>query len=173
MAIMHHAREAVVVRPLLSVARAVRMVCTRVPPSQRPLHRSSACLTRMSSLSSVARPPRRKSTGTLLIWDRQLPRYYKPLLFAKMRQSWTLRPLKGRINSGRFLARYVILRYLGISWSAENKYCIGFQNIKSPSQDATNPTPAPVPVLPHKLSVSFAAVANGAPDTSKEVSVSA
>lgn len=39
--------------------------------------------------------------------------------------------------------------------------------------DATTLTPVPVPVLSHKLSVSFAAVANGAPDTSKEVSVSA
>jgi hypothetical protein len=47
----------------------------------------------------------------------------------------------------------------------------------TPSQaiktDATTLTPVPVPALSHKLPVSFAAVANGAPDTSKEVSVSA
>jgi hypothetical protein len=48
-----------------------------------------------------------------------------------------------------------------------------FQNIKNASQDVTTLTPASVPTLPHKLSVSFAAVANGTPDTSKEVSVSA
>lgn len=47
------------------------------------------------------------------------------------------------------------------------------QTIKTPSQDTTASTPASVSALPHKLSVSFAAVANGTPDTSKEVSVSA
>ncbi|KAH9960760.1 hypothetical protein BGW80DRAFT_1361572, partial [Lactifluus volemus] len=35
-----------------------------------------------------------------------------------------------------------------------------FQNIKNASQDVTTLTPASVPTLPHKLSVSFAAVAN-------------
>ncbi|KAH9081555.1 hypothetical protein EDB83DRAFT_2512413 [Lactarius deliciosus] len=39
--------------------------------------------------------------------------------------------------------------------------------------DATILTPVPAPALSHKLPVTFAAVANGAPDTSKEVSVSA
>ncbi|KAH9065652.1 hypothetical protein EDB87DRAFT_1679379 [Lactarius vividus] len=39
--------------------------------------------------------------------------------------------------------------------------------------DASMLTPVPAPALSHKLPVSFAAVANGAPDTSKEVSVSA
>ncbi|KAI0308304.1 hypothetical protein B0F90DRAFT_1813583 [Multifurca ochricompacta] len=43
------------------------------------------------------------------------------------------------------------------------------QATKAASQDVTAPAPAPVSALPHKLPVSFAAVANGAPDTSKEV----
>jgi hypothetical protein len=48
------------------------------------------------------------------------------------------------------------------------------QTIKTASQDTAAPIQAPpVSTLPHKLSVSFAAVANGTPDTSKEVSVSA
>lgn len=47
------------------------------------------------------------------------------------------------------------------------------QTIKAIPQDTMIPAPAPVSSLPHKLPVSFAAVANGAPDTSKEVSVSA
>ena len=47
------------------------------------------------------------------------------------------------------------------------------QTIKAASQDTTALTQASVSALPHKLSVSFAAVANGTPDTSKEVSVSA
>jgi len=47
---------------------------------------------------------------------------------------------------------------------------IGLQAVKT---DATILTPVPAPALSHKLQVSFAAVANGAPDTSKEVSVSA
>jgi len=51
------------------------------------------------------------------------------------------------------------------------------QTVKTASQDSTTstpaPAPAPVPALSHKLPVSFAAVANGVPDTSKEVSVSA
>jgi hypothetical protein len=47
------------------------------------------------------------------------------------------------------------------------------QTIKAASQDTTASTQASVSALPHKLSVSFAAVANGTPDTSKEVSVSA
>jgi hypothetical protein len=47
------------------------------------------------------------------------------------------------------------------------------QTTKTPSQDTTASTQASVSALPHKLSVSFAAVANGTPDTSKEVSVSA
>jgi hypothetical protein len=47
------------------------------------------------------------------------------------------------------------------------------QAIKAASQDTTASTQASVSALPHKLSVSFAAVANGTPDTSKEVSVSA
>ena len=47
------------------------------------------------------------------------------------------------------------------------------QTIKAASQDTTALTQASVSTLPHKLSVSFAAVANGTPDTSKEVSVSA
>ncbi|KAI0294975.1 hypothetical protein BC826DRAFT_1104445 [Russula brevipes] len=50
---------------------------------------------------------------------------------------------------------------------------IASQTIKTAPQDSTVSTPAPVSALPHKLPVSFAAVANGAPDTSKEVSVSA
>jgi hypothetical protein len=109
MAITHHAKEAVVVRRLPSVPRVVRMACMRVPPSQRPLHRSNACLTRMSSLSSVAYPPRPKSTGMPHIRDQQLRRYYKPLLFARMPQNRTLRLLKGRISSGQVLVRYVTL----------------------------------------------------------------
>jgi hypothetical protein len=46
------------------------------------------------------------------------------------------------------------------------------QAIKTASQDTAS-TQASISALPHKLSVSFAAVANGTPDTSKEVSVSA
>lgn len=55
-----------------------------------------------------------------------------------------------------------------------NKYIVfDSQTIKAIPQDTMIPAPAPVSSLPHKLPVSFAAVANGAPDTSKEVSVSA
>ncbi|KAI0003782.1 hypothetical protein BJV74DRAFT_881593 [Russula compacta] len=50
---------------------------------------------------------------------------------------------------------------------------IAGQTTKTASQDATASTPAPVSALSHKLPVSFAAVANAAPDTSKEVAVSA
>ncbi|KAI9509522.1 hypothetical protein F5148DRAFT_1345672 [Russula earlei] len=50
---------------------------------------------------------------------------------------------------------------------------IAGQAVKHASQDVMAPSSAPVSVPSHKLPVSFAAVANGAPDTSKEVSVSA
>jgi hypothetical protein len=99
MVIMPHVKEAVVARPLLSVVCVVRMVYTHVPPNQCPLHRSSVCLTRMSSLSLVVRPPRRKSMGTSHTRGRQLRRYYKPLLFAKILQNRILGLLKGRTSS--------------------------------------------------------------------------
>jgi hypothetical protein len=127
----------------------------------------------MSSLSLVVRRPRRKSMGTSHIRDRQLRRYYRLLLlFAKILQNRMLGLLKGRTSSYLLEVKYV--NPVGVSSRrTDNKNCNAFQNIKSAPQDATVSTPAPVPALPHKLSVSFAAVANGTPDTSKEVSVSA
>jgi len=90
-AITRLAREAVVVRRLLSVARVVRMVRTYVPPSQHPPRRSSVCPMQMNSLSLVARPPHPKPTGTTPIQARQLRRCYRLLLLARNRQSRTLR----------------------------------------------------------------------------------
>jgi hypothetical protein len=78
-----HAREAVVARRLPSVARAVRMVHTLVPPSQHPPRRSSACPMQMNFLSSVARPPHLKSTGSTPIRGRRLRRCYSLLPCAR------------------------------------------------------------------------------------------
>ena len=104
-AITRHAREAVVVRRLPSVARAVRMVRTFVPPSQHPPCKSSACPMQMNSLSLVARPPHPKSTGTTPIRGRQLRRCCRLLPCARKRQSRTLRPLKGRNSFGQLQVR--------------------------------------------------------------------
>jgi hypothetical protein len=107
-AIMPHAKEAVAVRPLPNVVRAVLMVCTRGPQSRRPPRRNSACPTQMNSRSSVARPLHLKSTGTPLIRGQRLRRCYKHPWCARIRQSWKLPRLKHRNNSDPLLVRCVV-----------------------------------------------------------------
>lgn len=161
-----------VVRRLLSVASAVLMVRMRVPPNQRPPHRNNVYPTQMNSPSLVAHPPPLKSMGISPTRDQQLHKFYKHLPFARTHQSWMLQLwwLRDRNSSGPSL----IIRYVGPPRDIPIPSIVfDSQTVKATPQDTTTLAPAPVSSLPHKLPVSFAAVANGAPDTSKEVFVSA
>jgi hypothetical protein len=108
--ITRHDREAVVVRRLPSVARAVRMVRMFVPPSQHPPRRSSACPMQMNSLSSVARPPHLKLTGTIPIRGRRLRRCYRHLPCGRTRQNRMLRRLKSRNSFDHWQVWYVLVQ---------------------------------------------------------------
>ena len=164
-----------VVRRLPSAASAVLMLLMRVPPSQRPPHRNNAYPTQMSSPSSVAHPPPLKSTGMSPTRGQQLHKYYKHLPLARTHQSRMLRLWwsRDRNNSGPSLIRYDFPSIRARRDILIINIVFDSQTVKATLQDTTISAPAPVSSLAHKLPVSFAAVANGAPDTSKEVSVSA
>jgi hypothetical protein len=165
----------VVVRRLLNVASAVLMVRMRVPPSQRPPHRNNAYPTQMNSPSLAAHPLPLKSTAMSPTRDQQLHKCYKHLPFARTYQSWMplLWLLRDRNSSGPSLIRYDFSSVGAPRDISITNIVFDSQSVKATPQDTTTLPPAPVSSLPHKLPVSFAAVANGAPDTSKEVSVSA
>ena len=76
-------------------------------------------------------------------------------------------PFRPIVSQVRFPFGWGAARYI------DDNILFDSQTVKATPQDTPTSAPAPVSSLPHKLPVSFAAVANGAPDTSKEVSVSA